>query len=440
MTGPKAAFHAGVSPLDEAHGKRAAGDADGALRLGLAVLAASPHQLGAASLVSALLIDQSRPVVAAEVARRLVSAFGRRGDLAAATVAAAMAEDPEALLLSLAGVFGKGSSRLGDVSAAPPPLPAEVAVSKTLAAASGSALLDRAEDALELYLSSDDPVAEDAEVPRLPLFSELEPRPLAHLLGAMSLRELSATDVVVAEGEEGHEAFIVVRGLLEVVRGEGDDRATLAALGPGALFGEMALVSEAPRAASVLAVEPTSVLVVERADLEELAAKVPVIGRELGAFCRGRMVANLIRHSQILAAVDPAEREELVARFETHHFDAGDALVTEGADSPGLFLIASGGVTVSSKDEDGDRLRLAELGPGDVVGEISLVLRRSATADVVAHHPTVALELTRERFQEAIKDHPGLLQELYATAVRREEETKSVVGQEALDVEDVVLL
>ncbi|HJK89462.1 MAG TPA: cyclic nucleotide-binding domain-containing protein [Polyangiaceae bacterium LLY-WYZ-15_(1-7)] len=97
-------------------------------------------------------------------------------------------------------------------------------------------------------------------------------------------------------------------------------------------------------------------------------------------------------------------------------------------------------VEVVGKDADGDELRIAELGPGDVVGEISLVLRRPANATVRALHRTVALELTREEFQKAIKEHPTLLGELYEMATQREEETRTVVAQEALDVEDVVLL
>jgi cAMP-dependent protein kinase regulator len=75
-----------------------------------------------------------------------------------------------------------------------------------------------------------------------------------------------------------------------------------------------------------------------------------------------------------------------------------------------------------------------------VVGEISLVLRRPATADVVAVHTTVALELTRDAFHAAIREHPGLLQQLYEVATSREEETRSVVAREALDVSDNVLL
>jgi cAMP-dependent protein kinase regulator len=97
-------------------------------------------------------------------------------------------------------------------------------------------------------------------------------------------------------------------------------------------------------------------------------------------------------------------------------------------------------VEVVGKDADGDELRIAELGPGDVVGEISLVLRRPANATVRALHPTVALELTRDELHKVIKAHPTLLAQLYELATQREEETRSVVAQEAFDVEDVVLL
>ncbi len=54
--------------------------------------------------------------------------------------------------------------------------------------------------------------------------------------------------------------------------------------------------------------------------------------------------------------------------------------------------------------------------------------------------PTVALHLERDDFQDAIREHPTLLGELYETATQRDEETRTVVAQEAMDVEDVVLL
>jgi CRP-like cAMP-binding protein len=92
------------------------------------------------------------------------------------------------------------------------------------------------------------------------------------------------------------------------------------------------------------------------------------------------------------------------------------------------------------RDSDGGEILLAHLGPGDVVGEMGVVLRRPASADVRVVHPTVVLELTREAFAEAIASHPELLFELYDLATKRDEVTRSVVAQQTLDVDEVVLL
>lgn len=436
--------------LDEAYGRFIAGDADGALRLALSVLEPSPpdaksFQIGAGLLAVRVLAKEHRGIVAAEVAARLVDAFVRRGDLSSAVVAARAieecGEDAKPHFAAIAAAFGKGSARVSEVSQAPPPLPASPGVSRALEMLKGAPLRDRAEVALAGLLAQDDPVAADSKVPRLPLVGGLIPRALERMLASLTVRDAAAGSDVLRQGDEGREAFFVVRGAVRVTRhGDDEDETVLAQLGPGAIFGEMALVSDSPRAAGVTAIEEVTLLVASREVLEQIAKTETVLGSELATFCRGRMVANLLRHSAILGAVAPREREELIGHFETRTFAAGDHLVHAGADADGLFLIASGMVRVTSRDGDGDTIMLARLGPGDVVGEISLVLRRPATADVIAEHTTIALELKREEFQAAIKEHPTLLGELYELATRREEETRSVVAQEALDASDFVLV
>ena len=147
-----------------------------------------------------------------------------------------------------------------------------------------------------------------------------------------------------------------------------------------------------------------------------------------------------MRHSAILSGISADKRRELVGRFEPRTFARGERLVQQGQAPSSLYLLASGTVQVRSRDAAGEQTVLAELGPGDVVGEISLVLRRPASADVVALSAVLALALSREQFTDAIRELPELLRELYDIAIQREEETRSVVAQEALDVTDIVLL
>lgn len=424
---------AALSTLDDTWAAWIAGRAEDAIRACVAMIEADDGQVGAAALLARALHGQGHPAPDA-----LVDVFVRRGDLPTALSLAALVEHPDRARATIAEAFGKGSPRVADVAPAPPPLPGGPEVKADLAKLSGAKLIERAKTALAAAATD---LPADAPVPELPLFGALPKAQLEQLLGAWEARPFEAGATLVHEGDEGKEAFLLVRGHLGVERGATPERRkVLAELGPGSLFGEMALVSDAPRAASVRARDSVLVLVASRDELEKLAKKTKSIGEMLSSFCRSRMISNLLRHGAILGAVAPEDRQKLMNRFEARRFKAGESLVTAGEQIEGLFLIASGAVQVLGKDADGDALELARLGPGDVVGEISLVLRRPATADVVATHQTVALELTREQFQSAIKEHPELLSELYELATKREEETRTVVAQETLDVEDVVLL
>ncbi len=114
----------------------------------------------------------------------------------------------------------------------------------------------------------------------------------------------------------------------------------------------------------------------------------------------------------------------LVERFETRIYEKGDKLVVEGEDAQGLHLVASGEVAVVAHEHGGDEaFVVATLSPGETVGEVALVLRRKANADVIAVHPTVTLFLPREHFLALVHDHPTILHGLYMTAVRRDDET-----------------
>jgi cAMP-dependent protein kinase regulator len=428
----------GTSALDQAHALRLAGDADGALRLSASLLTASPEDLGAALLVAQLLGEAGRDEVAVTLASHAAAGCRARGELPSAVLGSQLAARFGGAdeLREIAAAFGKGSDRIAErAPARPPVLPGSGAVAPHFQTLKGTALVDAAEKAAARACKQKTP---PSPVPALPLFSALEPPSLERLLRCLELHDHAAGDYLLREGEEGKEALVIVRGLVNVVRGS--PPVLIATLGPGAIFGEMALVSNAPRAASAVAVEPVQAFGMSRKALEELAARDPEIGRELGSFCYGRMLANLVRHSAILSGVEAAKRAALIASFETRHFERGTRLVEQGQDAGQLFLIASGSVQVRGRDAQGEQVVLAQLGPGEVVGEISLVLRRPAVADVVALHPTIALVLSREQFHESVREHPTLLRELYDIAVQREQESSSLLAQKADDVSDMVLL
>jgi len=148
---------------------------------------------------------------------------------------------------------------------------------------------------------------------------------------------------------------------------------------------------------------------------------------ELAAHCRRRMVANLVRTSPVLLAVPHEERPALVERFETKVYEKGEKIIEEKCDPSGLHLIASGEVAVVGHEEGGEGFVISTLGVGQVVGEVAVVLRRKANADVVAVTPAVTLHLPREDFMGLIREHPAIVASLYLLAVERDEETASAL-------------
>jgi len=442
--------HTTDSPIDRALTLLLADEIEAALRWSAAVVEKDPATPSALVITGRLLQRMGRTEAAVEGLGLAVRCAIDGGNLPLAVAAVAdlrgMGVDVNEYLDQVAAAFCQGSPRLQETETPPPPLPHFEGFQPLSSFLTGPALTSKATQIIHASTSTYEEAA-GSELPLvapLPLFSALSSEGLRALLGAFEMITVPAGYEVIKEGEEGAEAYIVARGELEVSRRgneeEGKDPTVLARLANGALFGEMALLSRAPRAASVFATRPSILLVAKRDALEAAAEKRPEVAMELAAHCRRRMVANLGRISPLLIAVPGEERATLVEGFETRIFEKGDKLVKQGDEAQGLHLVASGEVAVVAH-EKGETTVLASLPAGETVGEVALLLRRKANADVIAVHPTVTLFLPKEHFLTLVQHHPAILHGLYMTAVRRDDETiRALDSAPAAVADDYVLL
>jgi cAMP-dependent protein kinase regulator len=451
---PLPGLHADETPIDRALTLRLAGEKETALRWAAASLQAEPELPSALLLVSELLAELGRREPAREGLEVCVVRAIDAGLLPLAVAGAIalrnLGADSGRAFDAVADAFCASSARLDDDSQVQPPPPPRGGreLQPLSSLLMGPSLLNKAVEVLrgasglvrKFFQEETSSTFPAPMVPRLPLFSSLSREGLRALIEVFEARVVEAGGVVIEEGATGSEAFIVARGELEVRRGHGGDATVLARLQNGAVFGEMALVSRAPRAASVVATRPSIVLRASVEALEQVATRAAEVGDQLASFCRERMLQNLVRTSPILGVVAPEERQDLVGRFETRTFESGERLIRRGEPPSGVHLIASGEVEVVTEDASGERLVIASLGPGDVVGEVAMILRRMSSANVIAVHPTVTLHLSGTGFQEMMRAHPTLLAELYDLAVKRDEETSSVVAQESTSADDYVLV
>lgn len=107
----------------------------------------------------------------------------------------------------------------------------------------------------------------------VPLFAGLSKKELAQVASIAEELDFQAGKVLIREGERGREFFILVEGSAEVTRG-GKSLATRQA---GDFFGEIALVRDSPRVATVTTTAPSMALVITERDFKALVRRSPDI-------------------------------------------------------------------------------------------------------------------------------------------------------------------
>jgi CRP-like cAMP-binding protein len=123
---------------------------------------------------------------------------------------------------------------------------------------------------------------------QVPLFQGASGDVLDELVEVSGELSFGAGQPIVLQGQVGNGLYIIVSGRARVVRGETE----LAQLGPGDLFGELAVIDQQPRSASAYAVEHTTCLTIASWDLLALLERDPRVAlnllRELAARVRRR--------------------------------------------------------------------------------------------------------------------------------------------------------
>jgi CRP-like cAMP-binding protein len=147
---------------------------------------------------------------------------------------------------------------------------------------------------------------------KVPIFAALPDAALADVEGVLAPARFAKNAIVFNQGDPGDAMFVVLVGRLNVVLfSEGGREVILAQLGPGDFFGEMAILAEQPRSATVVATEDATLLRLARADFVARVRANPDIALRLLAALAHRL-AEADEKIGDLALVDVYGR---VARF-----------------------------------------------------------------------------------------------------------------------------
>lgn len=257
-------------------------------------------------------------------------------------------------------------------------------------------------------------------VPPIPLFSDLPRDAFVALTERMELRVASTGDSLITESEPGVSMFIIIQGRVKVARvGDDGEEILLAQLSDGTFFGEMALLSDAPRTASVVCTEETMLFEISRDLLDQMTTQYPSVGEVMKKFHKNRLITNLLKTSPIFAPFSTNDKKALIEKFKSRQVVDGAYLITREKPGDGLYVVLSGRCEVLDKNANGNEVIIAELREGDVFGEMSMLWNKDTCASVRATSACTVLRLPRSSFTEVIMTHPQILETLSALSEKR---------------------
>jgi len=256
-----------------------------------------------------------------------------------------------------------------------------------------------------LYLIPGDSVTAKLELiqARVPLLAEVSPAQLRDFVLLSTVHEFRQDEVILEEGKFETTFFTLVEGNVELsFKAEATRRIEMH---QGEFFGEMSLISDRPRGATVMATN--RVLVIEtprRAMLKLMKAEASVKN-----FIDRVSILRALQ-SHLCPALTPQEFHRSIIDATLKIYKKDDVIFKEGDDGDGFYLIRSGTVKIIKKRADGQEYIVTYLHVGSYFGEMALLPegtgKRNAT--IVAATNAEFIHLAKQDFLELLHNHPQL--------------------------------
>jgi len=210
------------------------------------------------------------------------------------------------------------------------------------------------------------------------------------VVGAMKEVVAKPGQRMVNQGDAGDFLFVIESGTLNclIKTSEGTEK-VVKTCESGDVFGELALLYNCPRAASV---EATSSCILWQLDRDTFSHIV----KEAAQKKRSRYDTFLVK-VPLLCAMDAYERSQLADALRGESFSAGDIIVSQGEHGQKFYIIEEGCATASKGNQ-----QVMELNPGDYFGELALIRNQPRAATVTCKSDVKVLSLDGKSFKRLL--------------------------------------
>uniref|UniRef100_A0AAQ5Y0G6 cGMP-dependent protein kinase n=1 Tax=Amphiprion ocellaris TaxID=80972 RepID=A0AAQ5Y0G6_AMPOC len=191
---------------------------------------------------------------------------------------------------------------------------------------------------------------------------KLEPQHMREMVDCMYEKVYTEGQLVIQEGEAGNYLYVLAEGLLEVIQ----NGKMLGEMRPGTAFGELAILYNCKRTATVKAVSQSHIWALDRQTFQTIMMQTTQ--------ARHEEYFSFLRSVSLLRELPEEKLAKIVDCLEVDHFEKGEYIIREGEEGNTFFIIAKGEVKVTQSTEGiPEPQEINTLGVGDYFGEKALI-------------------------------------------------------------------
>uniref|UniRef100_A0A8C2TQ16 cGMP-dependent protein kinase n=1 Tax=Coturnix japonica TaxID=93934 RepID=A0A8C2TQ16_COTJA len=219
----------------------------------------------------------------------------------------------------------------------------------------------------------------------------LELSQIQEIVDCMYPVEYGKDSCIIKEGDVGSLVYVMEDGKVEVTK----EGVKLCTMGPGKVFGELAILYNCTRTATVKTLVNVKLWAIDRQCFQTIM-----------------MRTGLIKHTEYMEFLKSVPTfqslpEEILSKLadvlEETHYESGEYIIRQGARGDTFFIISKGKVNVTREDSPSeDPVFLRTLGKGDWFGEKALQWEDVRTANVIAAEAVTCLVIDRDSFKHLI--------------------------------------
>ncbi|KAF4105530.1 hypothetical protein G5714_013192 [Onychostoma macrolepis] len=253
---------------------------------------------------------------------------------------------------------------------------------------------------------------------------KLEPQHTREMVDCMYEKIYAAEKLVIQEGEPGNYLYVLAEGLLEVIQ----NGKLLGQMRPGTAFGELAILYNCKRTATVKAVTQSHIWALDRQTFQTIMMR--------STQARHEEYFSFLRSVSLLKDLPEEKLAKIIDCLEIEYFDKGEYIIREGEEGNTFFIIAKGEVLVTQTTEDfSEPQEIKSLGVGDYFGEKALISEDVRSANIIAkENDTQCLVVDRDNFNQMVGTYEELQAYLkeYVEQLSLSDERRNAVPQSPL--------